>query len=152
MAYFKWQISDASDDSLQIADGGEVELKDLKPARGQAWDVGLPDPDLTLEPINGGTVDKSDGTKHVVVKSPTDVQAHNSYSLYQDKELIRTVVLFATLLLGYGFLAVTADQIKQGNLTLTTYVQLLVVILTATGIISAVKSSRRKDKPDDGSG
>jgi hypothetical protein len=152
MTNFKWEISDASDDSIQGYDGGQIELEQLKPARGQAWDVGPPGSDLTLEPINGGTIEKLNRIEHVVRKSPTDVKAYNSYSLLKDKEVIRAVVLFVTLLLGYGFLAVIDNEIKLGRLDLTTYINLLVVILTATGIVSAVKSSRMKDKPDGGSG
>lgn len=152
MAKFSWKISDTSDDSLSGNEGGEVDIGQLKPAKGQAWDVGPPDPDLALEPINGGTVEKGKGTEHVAGKSPTDVKAYNSYSLLEDKELVRAVVLFVVLLLGYGFLAVIENQIQQGRLDLATYFKLLGAILAATGIISVVKAGRRKGDVDDGSG
>jgi hypothetical protein len=152
MASFKWEIDDASDDSVSGNNGGEVDLGQLRPAKGRSWDLGPPNPDLALEPINSGTIGKIAKPKHVARKSPADEKACISYSLFTDRELVRTVVLFAVLLLGYGFLAVINRQIEQGELDLTTYLKLLVAILTATGIVSVVKANRRKADVDDGSG
>jgi hypothetical protein len=131
MARFRWEIEDVSDDLTPGQNGGTVTLEDLNPARGRRWDVGPPDPGVSLEPVAGGSVEDVSGEGREVRRAPSDKalcrdEKGVGYEITQNlARLIPTIILVWLVLLGFGFVAVVNHDVQQGRLSLETYVKVV---------------------------
>lgn len=149
MAAFKWEIYDSSAEPVLGQVGGEVELKEVQPCKANTWGITPPDDKVVLEPITGGTVGRIRAPAQTVVGKALTDRVLNLRSLSTDKKLFRIVVLLVVALLGFGFLAVVANDIRQGKLDFQTYTMFLSSFLAGMGV---GKVSKIRAGQGDGSG
>ena len=163
MVRFTFEIEDApgSSEPEQSESGGHINLEELKPSSGRAWDVGPPDPRAPSRPVEGGAVELTQGQSRHVVESPAQ-GAMEAKGVGWDLRsvlvpLIPAVVLTLLGFLGFGFVSVVSHDIAQNKLDLQTYMKVVGwfaggLLSLVSGVMTLKKLRPDKRKQGDGSG
>lgn len=158
MSNSDFDVEDASGNQEPEQYGGEVDLSGLKPIGRPNWDLGTPDPNAPLKPIDGGAVGRIQTRVPDVAEPPAEGAGNQGGFLWDVKkqlvQLTSVVVLVVTVFLGFGFVLVVNNDVAHNNLNLETYVKTVGYIvgglLTALGLVKGVGALTRR--PGDGSG
>lgn len=146
MTTFRWVITDASDELTPALDGGSVDLSDVRPIKGNGWDVEMPDDNLVLTPVDGGAVGANASGKQVKKASADET----SSSLSVGVKFNQTVTLAVLIVLCVGFLAVVVRGVLYGTLDFQTYTSFILSLLAGIGLSKTVGG--RKFQQGGGSG
>ncbi|HEV2705899.1 MAG TPA: hypothetical protein VGV59_08235 [Pyrinomonadaceae bacterium] len=149
MSTFRPSIEDASEESLPVQFGGEVEIEDLSVDGVEGWNIQMPDATVSLAEQAGGTVKPIKASFSSVMEAPAD-KASIIRSLTEDKTLFRIVVLFVLVLLGLAFLAVVANDVMHDRMNFQTYTAFMLAFIV--GRESKSITSKKTTNQGDGSG